>query len=196
MSRRRSPRRRIRPVTARERASRFLPLRSWRLQLAGAAIAVIVAILSAQSFASAREAASTYLIQPGDTLSAIAATSGVAIDRLVSLNAIQDPNLIIAGQTLSLVGSAAAPQTDDPRYTVKTGDTLWDIARATGVGVDALAQANNLDHADQLSVGQVLRVPAAATQHAAAIPAVQKPKPTPTPSAQAKPAAAKANPTP
>ena len=69
---------------------------------------MIVAVLSAQSLASAREGVNIYLIQPGDTLSAIATTTGVSLDKLVSWNTINDPNLIIAGQTLSLNASLSA----------------------------------------------------------------------------------------
>jgi beta-lactamase class A len=167
------------------------------LQLIGVAIAIIAAILSAQSFASARDAVSSYLIQPGDTLSAIAITTGTSLDRLVALNAIKNPDLIIAGQTLSLVGppapgAPAADQGNGARYTVKSGDTLWQISQATGASLDSLIQLNGLTNADQLSVGQVLRLPTTAgpLQHAAssndankpkATSAAPKPKPTPAP---------------
>jgi beta-lactamase class A len=180
-----------------DRVRAFLPLRSWRLQLFGAAIALATAILSAQSFASAREAVAIYLIQPGDTLSAIASNTGVPLERLVGLNSIKNPDFIVAGQTLSLDGSqpatpqGAAQSTVDaaagPHYTVKTGDTLWDISLTTGVTVDSLIKLNNLANADQLAVGDVLRLPAtAATQRAASAPAsppvaASKPKATPTP---------------
>ena len=174
-----------------------MPLRSWRLQLFGAAIGVALAILSAQSFASAREAVAMYLVQPGDTLLAISATTGVPLDRLVGLNSIKNPDFIIAGQTLSLDGNAVAgtqtttqgpldPGTG-PRYTVKTGDTLWDISLATGAPVDSLIKLNNMTNADQLSIGQVLRLPATAAaptsagavMHVAASTSA-KPKATPT----------------
>lgn len=162
-----------------------MPLRSWRLQLVGAAVGVIVAILSAQSFASAREGATTYLIQPGDTLSAIASTTGIAIDKLASLNAIKDPNVIIAGQTLSLTTSDTAAASNPAAvggpatYTIKAGDTLSAIAQSNGVSVNDLVQLNGLGNADVLAVGQVLKLPvtAGAMQHSAAV-ATPKPKPT------------------
>ena len=139
-----------------------------------------------------------YLIQPGDTLLAISATTGIPLDRLVGLNSIKNPDLIIAGQTLALDGSAAAaPQTatqgaqdagSGPRYTVKAGDTLWDISLATGASLDSLIKLNNVPNADQLSVGQVLRLPATAAAPIVAGPvqriaasAPAKPKATPTP---------------
>jgi beta-lactamase class A len=189
-----------------DRARAFVPLRSWRLQLAAAAISIVVAILSAQSFASAREGATTYLIQPGDTLSAIATTTGVSVDKLASLNSIKDPNVIVAGQTLALAtgaatGTAASTTATTPtttgssstsssgalQYTIKTGDTLWDIARANAVSVSDIVQLNQLSNADQLTVGQVLRMPTTAgtIQHTAA---VATPTSTPTAKATATPA--------
>ncbi len=157
-------------------------------------MAVALAILSAQSFASAREAVAVYLVQPGDTLLAISATTGVPLDRLVGFNNIKDPDFIIAGKTLSLDGSAAtavqnAPDASaGPHYTVKTGDTLWDISLATGASLDNLIKLNGLANADQLSVGQVLRLPATAAAPIVAGPiqrvaasTAAKPKATPTP---------------
>jgi len=146
-------------------------------------MAIVAAILSAQSFASARESAASYLIQPGDTLSLIATTSGVALDRLISLNSIKNPDLIIAGQTLSLAG-ATTPQVNDQaagaQYTVKAGDTLWDIAQANATSLDSLTQLNQLSNVDQLKIGQILRLPAtASTLQRAATITTPKPKPTP-----------------
>jgi len=174
-------------MSFRDRARLFLPLRSWRLQLIGVAVAIAAAIASAQSFASARESAATYLIQPGDTLSSIAANSGVPLDRLVGLNNIKNPDLIIAGATLSLTGAAAPAAADTTgglgKYTVKSGDTLWDISVATGTSFDELIKANSLSNADQLTIGQVLQLPT--LQHAANSPA-PKPKASATPLATPK----------
>ncbi len=141
-------------------------------------------MLSAQSFASAREGATTYQIQPGDTLSAIATTTGVPLDKLVAWNSISNPDVIIAGQSLSLNGSASSSSGSaaSGQYTVKQGDTLWEIARTNGTTVDSLVQANNLANGDKLSIGQVLRLPVTAgpIQHAASVPATPKPTPAPT----------------
>ena len=41
-----------------------------------------------------------YVVQPGDTLTRIAARFGTTVFRLVSLNGIANPNLIFAGQCL------------------------------------------------------------------------------------------------
>lgn len=51
----------------------------------------------------------TYTVGRGDTLSDIAARSGVSVSTLASLNKIADPNRIMEGQTLQLGGSTPAP---------------------------------------------------------------------------------------
>ena len=43
----------------------------------------------------------TYVVQPGDTLSSIAAEHGTTVEDLAADNGIQDPNLLYAGQTLN-----------------------------------------------------------------------------------------------
>lgn len=166
-----------------------MPLRSWRLQLCAVAITIVAAIFSAQSFASAREAAATYLIQPGDSLSVIAASTGIAVDKLINVNGIKNPDFIVAGQTLSLDGSVAATQSpgNSPSsapapdagttYTVKAGDTVWGISVATNVSFDALLKANNLNNADQLTIGQTLTLPASASTTRGAPAAVPPTKP-------------------
>ena len=44
-------------------------------------------------------------------------------------------------------------------YTVKAGDTLWDIANLFGVTLDDIVRANNIADPSALSEGQVLTVP-------------------------------------
>jgi rare lipoprotein A len=46
-------------------------------------------------------AGGTYVVQPGDTLSGIAAQLGTTVEDLAATNGIADPNVLYAGQTLS-----------------------------------------------------------------------------------------------
>src|SRR5262249_59196691 len=159
-----------------------LPGRSWRLQAVALLFAVVAAVISSQSWASATDAATTYLIQPGDTLLAIAASTGVPMDRLIGINSLNNPDLIIAGQALRLQGGGstdkvAAAAASPAKYTVKQGDTLWQIAKDNGVALDALIAANTLSDADKLTVGQQLNMPAGRKQPSKPSPAPPKPSP-------------------
>ncbi len=53
--------------------------------------------------------AGTYVVQPGDNLSAIAARAGTSVGELVAANDIADPNRIVVGQELTVPGGTAGP---------------------------------------------------------------------------------------
>ncbi len=52
-------------------------------------------------------AATTYIVRPGDTLSAIAARHGTTVSALASANGIPDPDRIRIGQLLRIPDTAA-----------------------------------------------------------------------------------------
>jgi beta-lactamase class A len=140
------------------------------LQVAGGGVALTLG-LSTLSFASAREGATTYQVQQGETLSGISVATGVSLDKLIGMNSLSNPDLIVAGQVLQLAGGSAtqAAPAGPTSYTVKPGDTLWDISKATGVPLDQLISANNLDNPDSLKVGQQLQLAAAVTGPSGAV---------------------------
>ena len=43
-----------------------------------------------------------YLVQPGDTVSAVAAKFSVSMDQLMKWNDIKDPNMLMVGQQLKI----------------------------------------------------------------------------------------------
>jgi len=119
---------------------------------------------------------STYKVQPGDSLFAIAKSFGVTTSELVAANKITDPNHIVVGAVLTIPArSATTATTARPTsttaksttsttakgtYTVKTGDTLSSIAAKFGLSVQALETANNITDPNKIYVGQVLHIPA------------------------------------
>ena len=75
----------------------------------------------------------------------------------------------------ALLGSAGA----DRSYTIQRGDTLWSLARASGVSVTQL-QAMNGGAGFQLRAGAVMRLPGG-TSGASATPPALPPRVTPSP---------------
>lgn len=98
---------------------------------------------------------STYYVQTGDTLSAIATKFGTTVSNLVSINHISNPNVIYVGQKI-YVGEAAQGQSN--AYTVQSGDTLSGIAAKFGTTWQALSQKNGLANPNVIYVGQTLTI--------------------------------------
>lgn len=98
----------------------------------------------------------TYVIQPGDTLSEIAVRFGTTYQALAALNNISTPNLIYAGQTLKVPEDTASGTAR--YYTVRSGDTLSEIAARFGTTVNALASLNKITNPDLIYAGTTLRI--------------------------------------
>lgn len=96
-----------------------------------------------------------YIVQPGDTLSGIAARFETPLKELVKINNIKDPNLIYAGQTLNIPGSGS---TEQMRYMIKPGDTLSQIAKDFKTTVTQLQTWNQIPNPNLIRAGQRIRV--------------------------------------
>jgi len=104
-------------------------------------------------------ATGTHVVGRGETLSTIAADHDSTVQALVEANGIANPNLILAGETLTIPG-ADRPTT---AYTVRAGDTLAGIAARHGTTVSALAGANGISVPNLVVVGSTLNIPGNAT---------------------------------
>ena len=98
-----------------------------------------------------------YVVKKGDSLWSIARANGLTVDELKALNNLSS-NVLHVGDTL-LISSADSTGDDgnDNYYVVKSGDTLWSIARKYNLSVNELKALNNLG-SNVLSVGQRLIV--------------------------------------
>ena len=98
-----------------------------------------------------------YVVKKGDSLWSIARANGLTVDELKSLNNLSS-NVLHVGDTL-LISSADSTGDDgnDNYYVVKSGDTLWSIARKYNLSVNELKALNNVS-SNALSVGQRLIV--------------------------------------
>lgn len=114
----------------------------------------------------------SYVVKPGDTLTAIAARSGISQTALALANGLKNVNLLRTGSILRLPSSTGSASAPAPRvapaaststtvlssgtYRVKPGDTLWGIAQVLGLTPDMLAQSNGLNIQMPIQVGQLL----------------------------------------
>ena len=119
----------------------------------------------------------------------IAKAEHVKVNELASANKLTKTAALKVGQKLTIpakaeapvtavasatpaIGSATAPVTSaisGNSYTVKSGDSLWKIAKANNVSVASLKQANSLT-SDSLKVNQKLVIPSAAAPTPATAP--------------------------
>lgn len=117
---------------------------------------------------------STYVVTSGDTLYSIARKFNTTVDALKTLNNLTTNTLQI-GQTLRIPGATeeeTETELDYVNYTVKSGDSLYAIAKKYGITVDELKEFNNLT-SNTLSIGQVLRIPVAVDQEITVTPYIE-----------------------
>lgn len=159
-----------------------------------------------------------YVVQSGDSLSAIARRFSTSVAALTSLNQLADSHRIRVGQRLLLpqdsaaatgqssaqiaataasqasgntaTASAGSTRSGASSYDVRRGDTLSSIARRFGVSERALLQTNNIDHPDLIYPGQTLRMPGSNAPAAEPVVYVtpREPVAVPLPAAQPTPA--------
>jgi len=144
-------------------------------------------------------AAMEYTVVKGDILETIAKKNGVTLKALEAANPGVVPTKLKIGQKLTIpAGGTAAPATTDSTgggaagevYVVKSGDSLFKIAKQFGTTVKAIETANNLS-TTKIKVGQKLKIPAK-TQPPVPEPAPVTPAPvTPAPVVTPGPAPAK-----
>lgn len=124
----------------------------------------------------------SYVIRKGDTLGAIAKHYGVRVGDIMALNGLENANKLRVGQKIELPGihdvsskppvahstpkhkksesteKVAAASSTDGAYVIKKGDSLAKIAKAHGVSVKALKEANNMT-SDKITAGKKLTIP-------------------------------------
>ncbi len=174
-----------------------------RLHVVSPAVLILIVILSAASPAAAAKtqrptATESYRVRQGDSLWTVARRYGTTAERLARMNGLSTEATLAIGQRLKVparvpprtVARAAAPRTAAPRaplapvaptgsmtavYQVRSGDTLWILARRHGITPERLAAMNGVSAGAILSIGQRLRVPAPSGPSPAAVPAAPVP---------------------
>lgn len=111
-----------------------------------------------------------YIVKKGDTLYSIARDNNLSVSELKKLNNLTSNTLSI-GQRLKIKSDATIspieptqPSDTSNIYTVKSGDSLYSIARKYNVTVNDLMKYNNLT-SNLLSIGQQIRIPTSGTSN-------------------------------
>ncbi|MGH7934615.1 MAG: LysM peptidoglycan-binding domain-containing protein [Candidatus Binataceae bacterium] len=104
-----------------------------------------------------------YTVRGGDTLSAIARRYGVSVASLIAENHIRDARQLRCGRKLLIPAGATThyAYARGRHYTVRRGDTLYDLARQSGVSVKSLISANRIEDPRSLTVGRIICIPGA-----------------------------------
>ncbi|MBO0611374.1 LysM peptidoglycan-binding domain-containing protein [Thiothrix fructosivorans] len=106
----------------------------------------------------------TYQVRQGETLFEVMRKMGVPVNDIISLNQLPAPYHLRAGQVLTLTGTlpAVTPETYQPDssgfYVVKAGDTVYEVARKTGIPVGKLIGLNQLPVPYHIEAGQALKL--------------------------------------
>ncbi len=121
---------------------------------------------------TSRTSGGNYLVQPGDTLYSIARRSGMSLNSLLTLNGLSQSSVIYPGQSLSISQSDSRVATKSSytakpiasgvstsgTYTVQAGDTLYGIARRSGMSLNTLLSLNGLSQSSVIRPGQTLKL--------------------------------------
>lgn len=99
-----------------------------------------------------------YTVKSGDTLYSIAKNYNIAVSDIIELNKLSN-NILNLGQRLLLPVEEKVIETKYNTYVVKSGDTLYSVAKNYGISVTELKEINDLSN-NTLSIGQKLLVPA------------------------------------
>ena len=98
-----------------------------------------------------------YMVKMGDSMESIATSHDIHVDELRKINGLFSPNEVVVG---SLIVVPVMGKRNYQYYTVKKGDSIYEIAKKYGIDYNLLLQLNGLDKDDYIYPNQSLMLPA------------------------------------
>ena len=99
-----------------------------------------------------------YIVQPGDSLSSIASDFNISVNDLITANNITDPNLLAAGQQLTIPGLEGVSGVVD-KTRINIGDSYRSLMRRTQISEDLFRKLNRIVSPSELYVGAPIIIP-------------------------------------
>jgi LysM repeat protein len=158
-------------------------------------------------------AALAHVVQPGESLWSISAANNLTTRTVAVYNGLDENAMLTVGQTIQVPtvaegaaalasagitpGSSSSTTTTSSSsggfaHMIQPGESLWSIASANGITVDALASANGLSSDALLIAGQSIQIPAVTATTSSTSSSCVSPIYSPYGAAQLGPAAASA----
>lgn len=102
-----------------------------------------------------------YIVQPGDTLSGIAAAQGVSVETLLSVNNLLDPNILSVGQVINLPAPPSEQTSSfrivpDSRFVRGPGSSSFDVARFVNQQLGFIRTATDIVEDIQLNAAEII----------------------------------------
>ncbi len=121
------------------------------------------ALLFSMFFASSTTVAAQangpiYIVQPGDSLSSIAARFNVTVEAIMEANSLTDPNLLAAGKELIIPGLEGVSGILDTEV-VQFGDSYRSLLRRTQVPRNLFNRLNHLISPSEFYIGSSMIIP-------------------------------------
>jgi LysM repeat protein/uncharacterized protein YvpB len=147
----------------------------WSRRLATAGFAALLLLPLGGRVASADDAPlqARYIVQEGDTLDGVAAEFGVDPDAILAASDLQNPPYLTPSEIVVIPATGESPEAAMENsaqrvgtspfvvgaHEVSPGETVADIASASGLDAWTLAAFNGLSDIDAIDPGQRLRIP-------------------------------------
>jgi murein DD-endopeptidase MepM/ murein hydrolase activator NlpD len=128
-------------------------------------LVLLVTLISPTMHAGAQAESPYYVIQTGDTLSAIARAFGTTVQRLIQVNSIADPSVIFPGMEIAIPGFEGI-EGELVLREVQFGENLSSLSVRHGIPVADLVRLNRIVNPERIFAGQRFILPAGQTDDA------------------------------